>query len=208
MPTQPKPFKVLQNFLPENTFEKVAEYMRLYPLHLSITRERKSVMGDYRPPATGENRHRISINGNLNPYSFLITLLHEIAHLYAFTQYQHKIMPHGEEWKNIFKKLLADFLHNQVFPKDVADALQRYLHQMKASTCTDPHLYKVLKKYDDDTKGLLFLDEVPFGKPFATLDGRTFQKTEKLRTRYKCKEIKTGHTYLIPSIVEVKLIEE
>lgn len=201
-----KPFAVLENFLPANTFQKVAEYMRMHPLHLSITRERKSVMGDYRAPSRGESRHRISINGNLNSYSFLITLLHELAHLFAYIGYQHRISPHGEEWKNIFKKLLADFLQQDIFPDDIKKALLQYLNNMKASTCTDPNLYKVLKRYDENKQDILFVDEVPFDKNFTTTDGRVFQKIEKLKTRYKCKELLTGHIYFVPAIMEVKLV--
>ena len=41
------------------------------------------------------NNHRISVNGNLNKYSFLITLIHELAHLLTFTQYKNRVDPHG-----------------------------------------------------------------------------------------------------------------
>ena len=78
----------------------------------SVTKKRQSVLGDYRHSAIGKN-HRISINGNLNKYEFLITLLHELAHLFTFEKFANKVEPHGKEWKHFYGSLLADFLQNK-----------------------------------------------------------------------------------------------
>ena len=39
------------------------------------------------------------MNNNLNKYSFLITITHEIAHMMIWEKHQNKVDPHGEEWK-------------------------------------------------------------------------------------------------------------
>ena len=72
------PVNHLEQFLPSGTGEAVLHYLHEYKVHLTIARERKSILGDYRH-RTHQQNHRISVNGNLNPYAFLVTLLHEIA---------------------------------------------------------------------------------------------------------------------------------
>ena len=71
------PIHQLQHYLPPGTYEAVLNYLRQYQVHLTITKERKSILGDYRH-RTHIHNHRISVNGNLNVYAFLITLLHEL----------------------------------------------------------------------------------------------------------------------------------
>ncbi|RYE12749.1 MAG: hypothetical protein EOP51_30980, partial [Sphingobacteriales bacterium] len=80
MAKQETSLKFLQNFLPKDTFEMVMPYFRQHNIYLTLTRERKSVLGDYRNPTRDYPYHQVSVNINLNPYSFLITLLHELAH--------------------------------------------------------------------------------------------------------------------------------
>lgn len=206
MPNHSQPLAALAQFLPENTFEKVVVHFSNNPIHLTITRERQSVMGDYRPPAHNECKHRISVNGTLNPYAFLVTLLHELAHMYAWIQYGRKHKPHGPEWKHIFSGLLKDFLGINAFPDDIAQRLGQYANNIKAATCTDPKLYKILKRYDTTVSTLIYVDDVPFDKSFQTRSGRVFQKVKKLRSRYQCREISTGNIYFVPAIMEVQLV--
>ena len=136
----------LQRFIPEGTYDQVAMYFKTHTIYLTLTHERKSVLGDYRHPTKAEPHHRISINANLNRFSFLITLLHEIAHLLTFVTHGNKVSPHGTEWKNEFKKVLIPFIGKHFFPPDVEKALIAYIHDPAASTCTDPRLYKALYK--------------------------------------------------------------
>lgn len=196
----------LATFLPPDTFEMVAPYFKQYTIHLSLTHERKSVLGDYRAPYGEITYHRISINGTLNPFSFLITLLHELAHLLTFVKHKHNVSPHGKEWKTAFQQTLIPFLGKEIFPPDVERALHNYLANPAASTCTDPQLYKALHRYDAAKPGWKFMDEVKIDEQFETEDGRLFIKVEKRRTRSKCKEIKTGKMYLFSGIAYVKLM--
>ena len=73
------PLHALAAYVPEGSLEPVLEYLHRYKIHLTITKERNSILGDYRH-AINQKNHRISVNGNLNKYAFLVTLLHEIAH--------------------------------------------------------------------------------------------------------------------------------
>ena len=90
MPINEHPMQALAGFLPDKSFEQVLAYLHEYRVHLTITKQRKSVLGDYRHPGRGAN-HRISINGNLNKYEFLITFLHELAHLLTFEKFSNRV---------------------------------------------------------------------------------------------------------------------
>jgi len=209
MSKQEAPFHVLEQFLPEGTYRKVAPFFRDYDIHLTIAHDRVTILGNYRSPSREYPAHRISINGSLNPYSFLITLLHELAHMLAYIQYRRAIMPHGQEWQAIFGELLSKYTGKGIFPDNVEEALAKYQDngkKIKASTCSDPELYRALKKHDRRKKHMRLVEEVPLNEHFETHDGRIFQKIEKLRTRFRCKEVGTGYVYLFPALSEVKLI--
>jgi SprT protein len=161
-------------------------------------------LGDYRRPTREAPYHRISVNATLHPYSFLITLLHELAHMLVYLEYADKVMPHGAEWKQQFSTMLVPYIGKQFFPKDIEAALIRYINNPKASTCTDTHLYKALYRYTRNKEGWTLLEDLLPGTHFRIEDGRTYILQEKRRTRYRCQEISSGKTYLFPSIYEVQ----
>ena len=203
MKKQETAISFLEQFLPPGTFPQVAPFFITHTIHLTLTHERKSVLGDYRHPSRQEPAHRISINATLNKYSFLITLLHELAHLFTFVHFGNKVSPHGQEWKDEFKKILIPFLGKKFFPPDVEKALLAYIHDPAASTCTDPRLYKALYRYDDRKPNSKLVDELAVNEKFQTEDGQTYQKLEKVRTRTKCRNLNNGKLYLFPGIAEV-----
>lgn len=196
------PMQALAAFIPEAAFEKVVGYLHQYKVHLTVTRERKSVLGDYRNAVRGKN-HRITVNSNLNKFSFLITLLHELAHLLTYEQYSHRVASHGKEWKTIYGRMLADFINKNIFPADVECELKKSLTNPAASSCAEEHLMRVLRRYDVKKQGVVLIEELPFPALFTTKDGRVFRKGEKLRKRYRCTEIKTGLVYLFSAVYEV-----
>lgn len=200
------PMHALAPFLPEGSFENVVRYLHQHRVHLTVTRERKSVLGDYRNAVHGKN-HRITVNGNLNKYAFLITLLHELAHLLTYEQYGHRVAAHGKEWKKIYGMLLGDFLNKKIFSPDIEYELRKSLSNPAASSCAEEGLMRILRKYDERKNGSCFLEELPHGSFFKTKDGRIFQKGEKLRKRFKCKEKNTNIVYLFSAIYEVRLFE-
>ena len=131
-----EPIQTLAAFLPDDSYVYVADYLNQYKVHLTITKARSSVLGDYRNAHQNKN-HRISINGNLNKFSFLITLLHELAHLLTFEKYRHSVAAHGREWKAVYGGLLATFVQHNIFPDDIKIAVLRSLHNPAASSCAD-----------------------------------------------------------------------
>ncbi|HTE31554.1 MAG TPA: SprT-like domain-containing protein [Chryseolinea sp.] len=203
MPKKEAPIETLQDYLPPGTYEPVLNYLREHHVHLTVARERKSILGDYRH-RTHHTNHRISVNGNLNTYSFLITLLHELAHLLTFEQFGNKVLAHGKEWKLVYSKMLAQFLQHKIFPADIEAELMISLRNPAASTCAEDSLLKVLRRYDTTPNGHRLVEELPPGALFRTSDGRVFQRNEKLRKRYKCVEVNTGKVYLFSPVYEVE----
>ncbi|HXB05988.1 MAG TPA: SprT-like domain-containing protein [Puia sp.] len=203
MPKKEAPLDYLRRWIPGDAAPLVLEYLNHYNVHLTITRERKSVLGDYRH-ATRTSNHRISVNGNLNHYSFLITLIHELAHLVTFMEWGNGVNSHGKEWKAIYRKMLEEFIRLSVFPTDILSALKKSLHNLPASSCADENLMRVLKKYDEDSGGLMLVEQIPEGACFSLEDKRIFRKGKKLRKRYQCTELATGKLYLFSPIYEVR----
>jgi hypothetical protein len=201
------PLQALANFIPDKTFDLVIDYIHRYKVHLTITKQRKSVLGDYRHSGLGQN-HRISINGNLNKYEFLITLLHEMAHLLTFEQFGHKVEAHGKEWKNVYSRLLIDFVQHKVFPADIEKALRKSIINPAATANGETELLIVLRKYNEVKKeGYYHVAEIPMDSLFKMEDGRVFKKVAKRRKRFECIEIKTGLKYSFSPVSEVKLID-
>jgi SprT protein len=202
MPRKEAPLNLLQSYLPPNTYEPVMQYLHQYQVHLTVARERKSILGDYRHRTHGKT-HRISVNGNLNTYSFLITLLHELAHLLTFEQFGNRVQSHGKEWKYIFGQLLDQFIKHQVFPYDINYALMQSLKNPAASSCADEVLLRVLKGYDQKKDNYVFVENIPEGQLFKTHDGKIFKRGEKVRKRFKCTEVSTKRLYLFSPVYEV-----
>ncbi len=190
----------LRAFLPPDSFELVAPYFRKHRIHLTITRARKTILGNYRP---GTGAHEITINGNLNPYAFLITLLHEIAHLLTFEAHGRRVAPHGAEWKHTFSTTLIPFLERAVFPAPVASALHQSLAHPAASTCSDPGLFRALWQYDERAPGAVLVGDLPVGSQFRNTDGQIYQVLKHRRTRILCQQRDSGKKYLFPQVAEV-----
>ena len=203
MPKQEAPLEYLQRYLPPASAGLVMQYLHHYKVHLTITRERKSILGDYRH-ATHDRNHRISVNGNLNPYAFLITLVHELAHLLTFQQHGNRVQSHGKEWKNIYAFLLKDFINASIFPDDIRLRLKQSIHDLPASSCADDELMRILRRYDKGNGEMVLVEQIPEGNCFMLDDGRVFRKGKKLRKRYQCFDIKTRQEYLFSPVYEVK----
>jgi len=199
------PISALQSYLPPNTYGPVLHYLQFYKVHLTVAKERKSILGDYRHRHGGQT-HRISVNGNLNPYAFLITLLHELAHLLTFEKWGNRVSAHGKEWKAVFGQLLAQFIEHDVFPADIKNVLLQSLHNPAASSCADEALLRTLRNYDEQKGNSHFVETLPEGALFKTHDGRVFQKGQKMRKRFRCMELATKRMYLFSPVYEVEVV--
>jgi hypothetical protein len=184
---------ILGRYVPEAALIYCFEQIKRYGVHLKIVNERLSRHGDYRKLPDGG--HLITINAGPNPYRFLITLIHEIAHLVAFIEHGHRIRPHGKEWKQTFKLLMLPLLNPAVFPKELLPVLATHFKSPKASSSADARLDCELSRYDETVRGI-FVEELPEGALFAYREKRIFKKGSKRRKRYECLELETKRNYL------------
>src|SRR5690606_23237564 len=90
--------ETLSRYLPQQAVKPVFDLIVMHQVHLKIVNQRSTRHGDYRQAHTG--KHEITVNGSLNKYRFLMTLIHEISHLIAFEKFGRAIKPHGQEWKH------------------------------------------------------------------------------------------------------------
>ncbi len=194
--------EVFQKFIPEKAVNYCNRLYERLGFEFKVKRARQTKFGDYRyHPDNG--KHAISINNDLNPYAFLITYIHEVAHLVAYKEYGLSIKPHGTEWKKTFKNLVKPILSDEVFPHPVLSALQHYFANPKASSCSDPKLYAILKQFNLSKKDQIFLKEISIGTIFK-FNKKIFKKIEKKRTRSVCHEMASGRKYLISELAEVQ----
>ena len=193
------------DFVPVAAQEKLGDLLQHEPVLIKVVKKRRTKHGDYRKLPSG--LIQITVNESENPFRFLITLLHEIAHHLAFQDHGFRIAPHGREWKNTFSRIAQPFLIPSIFPSPLLEILQHHLKNPKASSDTDIQLGLALKSFDPSThKKAIF--ELPVKAKFKLENGRVFQKGIKQRKRYLCTELSSGKAYLFQPTAEVDQIEE
>ncbi len=193
--------EILKEYLPEGSIDQVMKWIVQKNIHLKITKSRSSKYGDYRPPVNHSN-HRISINHNLNPYAFLITFVHEMAHLNVWEIHKNKVVPHGVEWKKEYRNLMHSILQIDVFPTDIKEVLSNSIINSKASSSSDLKLSRILKKYDKNNQ-ITYLEDLPEEMIFRIENGNVFKKGIKRRTRYLCLNIHNKKQYLFHPLTPV-----
>ena len=193
----------LSKYMPKQAAPIISQWIDDYSCQFRVSRRRTSKLGDYRAPY-GKHGHRISVNGDLNPYACLSTTVHEFAHLKTWNTYGNRVKPHGTEWKTNFQRLIQPFLHTSIFPDDILTALTTYMTNPAAASCTDVELFKRLSAYDTASGNDYSIAQLPYDAVFATHNGRIFQKKEQLRKRYRCVELKTQRIYLFQPIAQVQ----
>ena len=195
---------VLLKYLPEHAVHPCFELIKANHVHLKIVNERQTRHGDYRRRPDGS--HQITVNASLNKYRFLITLIHEIAHLVAFEKYGRTILPHGAEWKHTFQRLMIPFIRPEIFPHNLLPLLARHFKNPRASSDTDSTLALALKQFDERNTEKNYIFEIPYGSQFRIDNGKVFKKIALRVKRYECIEVLTGRVFLFQPNAEVELI--
>jgi len=198
--------KVLEDYMPFDAVEIASKWWNELGFDLKISKGRQSKLGDFRPAHRGKNS-RISVNGDLGPNHFLITYTHEVAHAMVWEKYGRKVDPHGIEWRNTYSELLNQLLQLQVFPDDLVDEIEKHASQPKASSCSDPRLYKLLSKFEKGDH-ILFLEDLQEGEVFSIGKKRRFVKGKRRRTRYECRSLDNQRLYFVSGHAEVQLVKE
>ncbi len=199
--------QIFENHLPQPAIHYCLTLWEKEPFKFQVTKSRKSKLGDFRY-RRDHPIQTITINSDLNPYQFLLTLVHEIAHLHAFKQFGINLNPHGIEWKKKFAELMNPLLSDRVLPIDLLIPLRKHMRNPKASSSGDLFLMKEMSKYDTHRSNVtrLFLSDLKPGNKFL-LEGREFEKGETRRTRVLCLEVNSGKKFLIAQLAKVELSE-
>ena len=192
-------------YIPQTAHEQIHALLNDKDLQIIVKRARKTPHGDYRKLKNGG--HQITVNASLNPWRFLVTLIHEIAHYHAYKFYGNNIQPHGLEWKQMFQKIMLPFLRPDVFPNTILPHLAKYIKNPKATTDSDVHLSLALKLLDPPNNKIYVFDVKP-GSIFIASNGKMYKKGKKRRTRYECISIDSGRIYAFNPNAEVELIDE
>src|SRR3954465_4195886 len=127
---------LLAQYMPPEAAPLIAKWIDYFQCEFKIAKTRSTKLGDYRHPFRDKG-HRISVNFNLNNYAFLVTTVHEFAHLLTWNEHRNKVKPHGQEWKRNFKRMMVPFIDKGFFPVDVQQAIVDYLNNPSAASCTD-----------------------------------------------------------------------
>ncbi len=193
----------IKRYVPEATVSYCSELWLLHKFRFIVKKKRATKQGDYTYDRI-LNQHTITVNGDLNSYSFLITYLHEVAHLITGVRYGFRIKPHGEEWKSSFREVLYPILREEVFPPDIIAPLYDYIGNPGATSCSDVDLLKALSQYDEHK--LSFLSEVKMTETFR-FNKKFFRIDSIARTRALCTELTTKQKYYIPLAAQVEIMQ-
>ena len=200
-----KIYSILQSHVPATALPYCFQLWQETPFQLKITRTRQTKVGDFTSKRSIAHP-RITLNHELNPYLFVITYVHEVAHLRVHLQYGNRVDPHGEEWKSRFRILFQPVMNESIFTDEILAELVRHMANPKASSFADTELTKVLRRYDKDAGQYATLSDIPEGSIFR-FQGRFFRKGKIRRTRVLCHEVKTKRHYLVPADVLVSGVQ-
>lgn len=195
----------LMKYVGEAGASLVSSLIEEHGIRFIIKRNRITKSGDYCHPHPRRPIHQITINGTLNRYAFLITFIHEVAHLRAWNRFKGKVSPHGIEWKSEYHQLLKEVNCSFYFPEDIQKALTYHMGHIKSSSAYDIQLMKALQKYDEHMDSLITVGDLPVAEPFR-YKGREFIRGEQLRTRIKCRCVTDKREYLFHQLAPVELL--
>lgn len=203
MKGNPLPVDFWKTRLLEGSEELVTNWLSASPVPVLLAKTRSSKHGDFRAPRQGRPAC-ITINHDLHPVEFLITLTHEIAHYRNWKKFGRRVRPHGAEWRNEFRAMLVEVLKAGFLEKEIAEAIvQFYFKRKLIGSGSSEQLNRLLGKTKENS-GALHVEDLPEGSRFTLRSGKTFIKGKKLRKRYQCCDIVSSRIYSVHPMAEVK----
>ena len=98
MTKREKYIAIFDKYVPKVFSPVLADLLLASNVSFKVVKSRKTKLGDFRM-SQFVKQPIITVNRDLNQYSFLITSLHEFAHCHTFQKYGNSVLPHGKEWK-------------------------------------------------------------------------------------------------------------
>jgi SprT protein len=192
----------LDSYIPRETTPLISRWLDGHSLTIQLKRPRRSKLGDFRA-ASGGKAPCISVNIDLRPHQFLVTLTHEIAHFLNWSENGRFVAPHGPQWKACFGRLLTELSTVSTLPDALRAALRNHAGKPKSATHYDQAFATAIAAADGDET--LRLDDIPTGGFFKFRE-RLFRKIKSNRTRCRCIEVNTRIEYRISRIAPVDAV--
>ena len=196
--------KISGKYFPPECIDFAWFYFDNHDFSLQITNARETKKGDFKYSRDKKKRTKITINGDLCSYDFLIVYIHELAHymVYRFGDI-FKSQAHGKEWQSFFKELLDRVIEQTALPEDIRAAFKHHSLHIKSSTVLDHQLELTLDKYRTKREDVVYLKELTVGEHFIC-KGELFKIDSFARTRVHCTLLKTKRKYLISVMMQVQ----
>lgn len=188
----------LETYLPKNTLDHLRNWFSDYSIHIKITRNRNSKLGDYRK--LRDLSHEITINSTLQPQLFFFVLTHELAHLIAFEKFGRRISPHGKEWKHTFRQMLLESI--EVYEEDLKPIILKFSRSPKANFMASPDLVKYfhIENHEDDE---IFMEKLNAGDSFMYRNEK-YLLEGLIKKNYLCLNLASGRKYAFKPLARVK----
>lgn len=192
---------ILNTHIPAPAVPYCLQLWQSDPFKFKLRKARQTKIGDF--SCKHGQTPQITVNNDLHPYLFLITYVHEVAHLHVHKQHGRRVEAHGEEWKNTFRELMTPVMTSEIFSEKILRGLKRHMVNPKASTYSDTEFTELLRSVDAKWSRATLLSEIPEGSLFG-LHGKWFRKGALQRTRVLCLELKTKRKFLVPADMPVE----
>lgn len=188
----------LEKYLPQNTLFYLRKWFSNHYIHIKVTKNRNSKLGDYRK--LRDNSHEITINSTLAPQLFFFVLTHELAHLIAFEKFGRRIAPHGNEWKHTFREMLLE--STDAYEEDLKPIIIKFSRSPKANFMASPDLVKYfhIENQNDDE---VFIEKLSKGENFIYQDQK-YLLEGLIKKNYLCMNLATGRKYSFKPLARVK----
>jgi hypothetical protein len=196
----------LAEHLPLSTVDYVHSLFKKYPCNFKIVPPRKGKLGDCRYPMHNKEA-QITVNGDLPIFQFLITTIHEFAHLKTFIDYGRRVTPHGSEWKANYIFLFQPILDEHLLEKKEIDVLKKHLSSPSATSCNDHHLSEFMHAEKHVNDGMALLKNLPSGAHFD-FQGRRFIKGNLVQKKYIIYDANNHRDYRLSGLANIKLIDQ
>ena len=190
---------IFDQFLPASAAAYARQLWQQHQFQFRVSKPRRTRLGDFK--ALPDGSLHISVNTDLNPYAFLLTYVHEIAHAVVHRQTQAakrrtRPKPHGPQWQLAFQQLMQPLLTETVYPSAILEPLRDYMRRPAATSYAHPALMSALRQADHKPTCQTLLHDVPEGQAFQFAK-KTFVRGTFRRTRIVCKEVESGKSYTI-----------
>ena len=192
--------ETLKSYLPENALSFLKIWFADYPIHIKITRNRNSKLGDYRKMP--DQSHQITINSTLEPDLFFFVLTHELAHLIAFEKFGRRISAHGNEWKTTFAQMILDSL--EIYPQDLQLILKKFSKSPKANFMSSSDLVRYFH-FDQLKEDEVFMESLQIGDRFMYRED-AYKVQEKRKKLYLCINSTNAKKYLFKPLAKVQKV--